>query len=99
MSDFDPNVCSACGGSRFESCVQYGSYFMRCASCGTGSVATSFLALAMSRAAVFAYRDPGLGAAPQESGLVAKGMLSEIHEAISAVASRGGTVLLVWAAS
>jgi hypothetical protein len=75
-----------------------GAYVLRCANCGEGIVATSFMALRDSEQTFSAYRDPGFGNPPEPGALIAQGPLKEIYTLISSVAGKGGSVLLVSAA-
>ena len=48
-------------------------------------------------AQVVAYHDPGHGKQTSDNALIAEGSLKQIHQAISAVASAGASVLLITA--
>ena len=91
----DSLICSACGSKKIEAIVEYGSYVLRCAQCGDGIVATSFLAMHDVEGKFMAYHDPGHGNQPSPKALIAEGRLKQIHQAISSVARSGSSVLLV----
>ena len=92
--DRDLSKCIECGEGNFEPTVQFGSYVLRCSSCGTGHVATSFLALRTSEGIWAAYRDPGHGVRPSQDQLIARGTMLEIYEVVSRIASSGERVVL-----
>lgn len=78
-----------------EAIIEYGSYVLRCAQCGEGIVATSFLAMRDVEGEFVAYHDPGHGSQPSPEALIAEGSLQQIHQAISSLAGAGSSVLLV----
>jgi len=87
--------CSECNSDQIEAIVQHGSYVLRCAKCGTGIVATSFLAMREMEAEFFAYSDPGHGNAPLPETLLFHGPLKSIYGSISTIANTGAAVLLL----
>ena len=91
----DSLICTACNSNQIEAIVEYGSYVLRCAQCGDGIVATSFLAMRDVEGEFMAYHDPGRGNHPSPEALIAEGSLKQIHQAISSVAGAGALVLLV----
>jgi hypothetical protein len=96
VKEVNPHVkCSECNSEQLEAIVQYGSYVLRCARCGTAIVATSFLAMREMEAEFFAYSDPGHGKHPLPEALVAQGSLKSIYGLISKIASNGAAVLLL----
>ena len=91
----DSLVCTTCNSTKLEAIVEGGSYLLRCAQCGEGVVATSFIAMHETDYELMAYRDPGHGNPPSLDALIAAGPLKEIHRAISLVTMTGASVLLV----
>ncbi|MBQ0935256.1 hypothetical protein [Ideonella paludis] len=91
----DSATCSECDSKQSEAIVEYGSYVLRCAQCGEGIVATSFLAMRDVEGEFMAYHDPGHGNQPSPEALIAEGSLKQIHQAISSVAGTGSSVLIV----
>lgn len=88
-------ACHACSGTSLDSIVEYGSYLLRCAHCGEGVVATSFIAFRERTETFQAYLDPGAGNAPSPAQQIAQGSLHAIHGQVGAIAATGQRVLLV----
>lgn len=89
-------ACTSCRSDDTEPVVHFGSYILRCAACGEHVVATSFMAIANSDHECSAFVDPGPGQRPLPQALVAEGPLRLIETAISAAASGGTLIRLVY---
>ncbi|WP_322415266.1 hypothetical protein [Mesorhizobium huakuii] len=87
--------CASCGSDGTEVIVQFGSYCIRCATCGEGIVATSFLAVSNTDREISAFVDPGHGKQPAPGSLIACGSFRQIAKAIRDVADTGILVRLV----
>jgi hypothetical protein len=91
----DSLICTACSSTKLEAIVEGGSYVLRCAQCGEGIVATSFIAMHEVEGEFMAYHDPGHGNQPSLGAWIMTGELKEVHQAISSVTRAGSSVLLV----
>ncbi|TKT57969.1 hypothetical protein [Rhizobium sp. LC145] len=89
-------ACTSCGRDQTESVVHLGSYILRCAACGDVIVATSFIAVIDSDHECSAFIDPGPGQALLPHAFVARGPLRLIATAISAAASDGTLIRLIF---
>ncbi|WP_073990434.1 eukaryotic translation initiation factor eIF-2-beta/eIF-5 family protein [Rhizobium etli] len=90
-------ACTSCGLDETESVIHFGSYILRCAACGEAIVATSFIAMLNSDQECSAFIDAGPGERPPPDGLIARGPLRLIATAISAAASDGTLIRLIFA--
>jgi hypothetical protein len=88
--------CTSFGLDEAESVVHFGSYILRCAACGEEIVATSFMAMLNSDHECLAFIDAGPGKPPPPEALVAYGPLRLAATAISAAASDGTLIRLIF---
>ncbi|MFJ1312157.1 hypothetical protein [Agrobacterium sp. P15N1-A] len=89
-------ACTSCGLDQTESVVHFGSYILRCTACGQDVVATSFIAMINSDDECSAFLDAGPGKRPPSEALVARGPLRLIATVISAAASDGTLIRLIF---
>ncbi|MBX4901183.1 hypothetical protein [Rhizobium bangladeshense] len=89
-------ACTSCGLGKTESVVHFGSYILRCAACGQDVVATSFVAMINSDDECSAFIDAGPGKWPPSEAVVAQGPLRLIATAISAAASDGTLIRIIF---
>ncbi|MGQ2951762.1 MAG: hypothetical protein ACT6RN_15475 [Agrobacterium sp.] len=89
-------ACTSCGLEETESVVHFGSYILRCAACGQHLVATSFMAMLNSDDECTAFIDPGPGKTPLPETLVARGPLRLIAGAVSAAATDGTLIRVIF---
>jgi len=94
MSDIEEAgyFCSACGANNFRGLVQYGSYILRCRSCGTYDAATSYMAIGPSDVHVQAVVvDDDWNVLE----IVAEGSGEELYHKVRAAADKGKLVTFV----
>ncbi|NTZ92447.1 hypothetical protein [Agrobacterium tumefaciens] len=89
-------ACTSCGLDETEPVIHFGSYILRCAACGQHVVATSFMAMLNLDDECSAFIDPGHGKKPLPETLVARGPLRLIAKAISAAATDGTLIRLIF---
>jgi hypothetical protein len=91
MSDFTSGLrCEKCGGTSFDSLVQYGSYILRCGSCCEPRPVTSWRAVGPKwTGTVRVFRD-----GEQSGKLLLAGVGADIWLEVSRLAADGTTLIL-----
>jgi len=91
MSDFASGLrCEKCGGTSFDSLVQYGSFILRCGSCHAPGPVTSWIAIGPKWTdTVRVFRDGDQTSQPLLAGIGA-----DIWREISRLAADGTTLIL-----
>jgi hypothetical protein len=89
-------ACTSCGLDETEAVIHFGSYILRCAACGQHLVATSFMAMLNSDDECSAFIDPGHGKTPLPEMLVARGPLRLTAKTISAAATDGTLIRVIF---
>jgi hypothetical protein len=82
--------CSHCGSRQFVTTVRYGSYSLRCSTCGKAGAATSWCALGPQIGGyIRAFRDGDESDIP-----LIEGNAADVHQQIGELARSGDTILL-----